>query len=83
MATPAAQPRLIRTELVMRKQDDNNTLRPVQLPNSLKLPKLNTCSPAPMTEQEAEVFFAICENPLSIPIEMFSNINKVSKWFND
>lgn len=84
MATPAVHPRPIRTELVMRNQDYNAaTLKPVLLSNNLKQPAVKECSVITMSEQEAEIFFAVCENPSPAPIEMFSRVNVVSKWFKN
>ena len=84
MAAPAVQPRLFKTELVMWNKDrSNSVVMPTLVPKNLKLRTLENCNAAPMTEQEAEAFFAICENPSSTPIEMFSKINEVAKWFKD
>jgi len=82
MYTPAIQPRFVRTELVVQKQEDKN-IYTVVLNNDMHSLQVRARNTTQMNEQEANSLFAACESASTHSMELFSHFSAVSKWFND
>ena len=46
-------------------------------------PATPRCEQMRMTKAEAEVFFAACEAPLRMEVNIFEHLPEVAKWFKE